>query len=63
MSVTLRYTTDRPDDTLTVYSGGDGSKYILEFNGKTIGTVSKSYITDLIEGADNLIAGQPVEGL
>lgn len=62
MSVKLRYTTDHPDDTLTVYNS-DGSKYILEFNGKTIGTVSKSYINDLIEGADNLIAGQPVAGL
>ena len=63
MTVTFRYTTDRSADTLTVYSGSDGSKYILEYNGKTIGTVSKTYINSLIEGADNLIAGKTVAGL
>lgn len=62
MTVTFHYTTDRSADTLTVYSG-DGSQYIMEYNGKTIGTVSKTYITSLIEGADNLIAGKSVAGL
>ena len=62
MSVTFRYTTDRSDDTLTVYSG-DSSKYVLTYNGKTIGTVSKTYINSLIEGAENLIAGKSVAGL
>ena len=63
MTVTFRYTTDRSADTLTVYSGSDSSKYILEYNGKTVGTVSKTYINSLIEGADNLIAGKTVAGL
>ena len=63
MTVTFRYTTDRSADTLTVYSGSDSSKYIMEYNGNTIGTVSKSYISSLIEGADNLIAGKAVAGL
>lgn len=63
MTLTLSYTTDRSPDTLTVYTGSDGSKYIMEYNGKTIGTVSKAYINSLIEGAENLIAGNPVEGL
>ncbi len=62
MTVTFHYTTDRSADTLTVYSG-DGSQYIMEYNGKTIGTVSKTYINSLIEGADNLIAGKSVAGL
>ncbi len=62
MTVTFRYTSDRSADTLTVYSG-DSSKYIMEYNGKTIGTVSKTYINSLIEGADNLIAGKSVAGL
>ena len=63
MTVTFRYTTDRSADTLTVYSGSDSSKYILEYNSKTVGTVSKTYINSLIEGADNLIAGKTVAGL
>ena len=63
MTVTFRYTTDRSADTLTVYTGSDSSKYIMEYNGNTIGTVSKSYISSLIEGADNLIAGKAVAGL
>ena len=63
MTVTFRYTTDRSADTLTVYSGSDSSKYIMEYNGNTIGTVSKSYISSLIEGADNLIDGKAVAGL
>lgn len=63
LSVTMSYTTDRPDDTLTIYSGGDGAKYIMTFNGVTIGTVSKTYINSLIDGAENLIAGKTVEGL
>lgn len=63
MTVTFRYTTDRSADTLTVYSGSDSSKYIMEYNGKIIGTVSKSYISSLIEGADNLIDGKAVAGL
>ena len=62
MTVTFHYTTDRSADTLTVYSG-DGSQYIMAYNGKTIGTVSKTYISSLIEGADNLIAGKSVAGL
>lgn len=63
MSVTLHYTTDRSADTLTVYTGSDSSKYIMEYNGTTIGTVSKAYINSLIEGAENLIDGKAVEGL
>ena len=63
MTVTLHYTTDRSPDTLTVYTGDDSSSYILEYNGRTIGTVSKTYINSLIEGANNLIAGKTVEGL
>ena len=63
MTVTLHYTTDRSADTLTVYSGSDGAKYIMEYNGTTIGTVSKTYINSLIEGAENLIAGKSVAGL
>lgn len=63
MTVTFRYTTDRSADTLTVYTGSDSSKYIMEYNGNTIGTVSKSYISSLIEGADNLVAGKAVAGL
>ena len=35
----------------------------MEYNGNAIGTVSKSYISSLIEGADNLIAGKAVAGL
>ena len=35
----------------------------MEYNGTTIGTVSKTYINSLIEGAENLIAGKSVEGL
>ncbi|WP_407383047.1 DUF4340 domain-containing protein [Ruminococcus sp.] len=62
MSVTLHYTTDRAADTLDVLSG-DHSQYVLSLNGSTIGTVSKAYIGSLIEGADNLIAGNPVAGL
>lgn len=62
MTVTFHYTTDRSADILTVYSG-DGSQYIMAYNGKTIGTVSKTYISSLIEGADNLIAGKSVAGL
>nr|WP_316614526.1 DUF4340 domain-containing protein [uncultured Ruminococcus sp.] len=62
MTVTFHYTTDRSADTLTVYSG-DGSQYIMAYNGTTIGTVSKTYINSLIEGADNLIAGKSVAGL
>ena len=63
MTVTFRYTTDRSADTLTVYSGSDNSKYIMEYNGNIIGTVSKSYINSLIEGAENLIDGKTVAGL
>lgn len=63
MTVTLHYTTDRSADTLIVYSDGNSSKYIMEYNGTTIGTVSKTYINSLIEGAENLIAGKSVEGL
>lgn len=62
MSVTLHYTTDRPDDTLNVYTGNQ-THYILELNGSTVGTAGKAYIDSLIEGADNLIAGKPVAGL
>ena len=62
MTVTFHYTTDRSADILTVYSG-DGSQYIMAYNGTTIGTVSKTYISSLIEGADNLIAGKSVAGL
>lgn len=62
MTVTFSYTTDRSADTLTVY-GGDSSKYVMAYNGKTIGTVSKTYINSLIEGAENLIAGKAVAGL
>lgn len=63
MSVTMHYTTDRSHDTLNVYTSSDGSKYVMELNGLTIGTVSRSYINDLITGADNLIKGEPVAGL
>lgn len=63
MSVTLRYDTDRAADTLNIYTAADGSKYVMEFNSEIIGTVSRSYINDLIEGADNLISGKTVAGL
>lgn len=63
MSVTLHYDTDRAADTLNIYTSADGSKYVMEFNSEIIGTVSRSYINDLIEGADNLISGKTVEGL
>lgn len=63
MSVTIRYTTDRSADTLDVFTSSDGSKYVMELNGVTIGTVSKSFINDLIAGADDLLKGDPVAGL
>ena len=62
MSVTLSYTSDRSDDTLTVYNS-DSGKYIMEFNGDPAGTVSKAYIDGLIKGAEALIKGEAVEGL
>ena len=62
MSVTLRYTADRSPDTLNVLSGGENG-YVLELNGSVIGTASKSYINSLINGANDLISGNPVEGL
>lgn len=62
MSVTLHYTTDRGADTLKVYAT-DAAKYVMELNDVTVGSVSKSYIDDLIEGTHNLISGEPVKGL
>ena len=62
MSVTFGYTTDRADDTLSVYTCGSDN-YLMEFNGEKVGTVSKKYIEKLIQGANNLISGKTVEGL
>ena len=62
MSVTYSYTTDRSDDTLTVYTS-DSTVYILELNGSTFGTASKAYIDSLIEGAQGLIKGENITSL
>ena len=62
MSVTYSYTTDRSDDTLTVYTS-DATNYILEMNGSVVGTASKAYIDSLIEGAQGLIKGENITSL
>lgn len=62
MTVTYTYSTDRASDTLTVYGTG-AAKYILDVNGVTVGTASKSYIDNLIEGAKALINGETVNSL
>lgn len=62
MTVTYTYSTDRASDTLTVYSTS-AAKYILDVNGVTVGTASKSYIDNLIEGAKALINGETVNSL
>lgn len=62
MSVTLTYTTDRSPDTLKVYTS-DTTSYILKLNDVVIGTASKSYIDNLIKGAQNLIKGESVDSL
>ena len=62
MTVTYTYSTDRTSDTLTVYGTG-AAKYILDVNGVTVGTASKSYIDNLIEGAKALINGETVNSL
>lgn len=62
MSVTLTYSTDRDSDTLTVYSS-DATQYTLELNGEKIGVASKSFIDNLIKGANNLINDEPVNSL
>ena len=62
MSVTYSYTTDRSDDTLTVYTS-DATNYILELNGSVVGTASKAYIDSLIEGAQGLIKGENITSL
>lgn len=62
MNVILTYSTGRDSDTLTVYSS-DSAQYILALNGDTIGTASKSFIDNLIKGANNLINGETVNSL
>lgn len=62
MSVTLAYTTDRSADTLKVYTS-DATNYIMVLNDCTIGTVSKSYIDNLIKSAQQLIKGETVDSL
>ena len=62
MNVTFTYSTGRDSDTLTVYSS-DTAQYILALNGEMIGTASKSFIDNLIKGANNLINGEQVNSL
>ena len=62
MSVTYSYSTGRSDDTLDVYVGDEGD-YALELNGDPIGSASRTYIDNLIAGADSLIKGESVPGL
>ena len=62
MSVKLTYTTDRSPDTLYVYTS-DKTNYILKLNDCVIGTASKSYIDNLIEGVHNLVGGKTVDSL
>lgn len=62
MNVIFTYSTGRDSDTLTVYSS-DATQYILELNGDIIGTASKSFIDNLIKGANNLINGEIVNSL
>lgn len=61
LTITFRYTTDRSDDTVTVYEGS--KDYLLDVNGVRMGSVSKSYIDKLIAGGADLIKGETVESL
>lgn len=62
MRFTFTYTTGRAPDTMAVSASGT-AKYALTLNGEQVGSVSKSYIDKLIEGAQSLIAGDPVPSL
>lgn len=62
MQVSLRYTTGREPDTLTVYDTGT-SHYTVALNGELVGLASKSYVDKLIAGADDLFNGQTVHGI
>lgn len=63
VKLSLRYSTDRPDDVIEACTlTGDSAHYLMKYNGKVLGTASKKYVDGLVSDAETLSKGGTVGG-
>ena len=61
-TITVTYSTERSPDVIRVDSGSD-PRLPVSFNGETIGSVYRSYITAFLDSASDLTSGRTVKSL